>query len=104
LIDHKEIVNIANLASLDLDDEEVTLYASRLRRILAFFQKISDLDDENEEGDADRGNPLLCKERDLCHEGRLRPDRIEPSLPPGALLANTEFSADGFFVVKKVIE
>jgi len=98
LIDREEIVTIANLAALGLSEEEIGLYTSRLSRILEFFEKLSTLDDKGDRRDADHGvHPLRI-------EGPFRRDRAESSLSPDALLGNTEFATNGFFVVRKVIE
>ncbi|MCT4592331.1 MAG: Asp-tRNA(Asn)/Glu-tRNA(Gln) amidotransferase subunit GatC [Candidatus Gracilibacteria bacterium] len=49
MISQDEIKKIANLARLDLTDEEVVKFSNELSSILDYFEKLNELDTENEE-------------------------------------------------------
>ena len=46
-LSHDEVRRIAELAKLDLTDDEVTLYAGQLSKILDYFRKLQELDTSN---------------------------------------------------------
>ncbi|MBE0689677.1 MAG: Asp-tRNA(Asn)/Glu-tRNA(Gln) amidotransferase subunit GatC [Anaerolineae bacterium] len=43
-LSHQEVRRIAELAKLELTDEEVALYAGQLSNILEYFRKLQELD------------------------------------------------------------
>lgn len=43
-LSHEEVRKIAELAKLDLTDDEVALYANQLSSILGYFRKLQELD------------------------------------------------------------
>ena len=55
---------LARLACLDLDDEERSLFAGQLRRMLQAFSPISDLPTDGVEPFAHPGDPLLTIRED----------------------------------------
>jgi len=92
-MDRDSITRVANLAGLDLSDEEIRLLSTQLGRVLDHFNAISALDPDDVDPEIhgqDAGGPV-------------REDRPGMSLPRDELMANTEHEKDGFFSVTRVI-
>jgi aspartyl-tRNA(Asn)/glutamyl-tRNA(Gln) amidotransferase subunit C len=88
-----KVMHVAKLARLDLDESAVELYTKQLGDILTYMETLNRVDTENV-------SPT-------CHatfiDNAFREDRIKPSIPAEEALANAPLSAEGSFVVPKVI-
>lgn len=93
-IDRAQVRHIARLARLRLDDAELDRYAEQLGEIVAYVEKLEELDLEAAEG--------VSHVRELATP--FRPDEPHPSLERAEALANAPDAEDPFFRVPRVIE
>jgi aspartyl-tRNA(Asn)/glutamyl-tRNA(Gln) amidotransferase subunit C len=89
MIDREQVLQVAALARLRLDDEEVERMARELSGILDHIEKISELDLE--------GVPPTSHVVEV--EDALRPDEPQPSLPRDVVLGEAPAVADEGFEV-----
>ena len=94
MISREEVQNVARLARLHLTDEEAERMREQLDAILAYIDKLRELDVEGVEPTA-HAVPLVNVMRD---------DALSPGLPQEAALANAPDRADDFFRVPRIIE
>jgi aspartyl-tRNA(Asn)/glutamyl-tRNA(Gln) amidotransferase subunit C len=89
VIDREEVLHVARLARLQLDDGEVESMARELSGVLDHIARLAalDLDDV----------PPTSHVEEVT--GRLRPDEPVPSLPREVALASAPAVADGGFLV-----
>lgn len=85
---------VANLARLELSEEDVAIFEPQLKGILAYMKKLDAIDVSGIEPTA-HANPVL---------NVTRPDEVRPSLSVEDALLNAPKSANGQFVVPKVVE
>ncbi len=93
-ISKEEVVKVAELARLEFTDEELDRFTEQLGNILAYIQKLAELDTTGVEPTShalDIATPL-------------RDDRVVEWLTQEEALANAPEKEDGFFVVPQVIE
>jgi aspartyl-tRNA(Asn)/glutamyl-tRNA(Gln) amidotransferase subunit C len=86
------VMHIANLAKLQLTDDEIDRYAEQLSDILDYAERLQQLD-------TDAISPTASV---LPLRNVLRPDAVLPSLPREAALAESADTADGQFRVEAV--
>ena len=91
-IDLQEIYQVARLARLKVTAEEAERLAAQLNRILAYMDKLNELETTAIEPMA-HALPLT---------NAFRADEVKPSLPPEEALANAPQRRDEFFTVPKV--
>lgn len=94
MISREEVQQVARLARLSLTDEELERMRAQLDAILAYIDKLRELDVEGVEPTS-HAVPLVNVTRD---------DDITPVLPPEAALANAPDRAGEFFRVPRIIE
>jgi len=92
-IDRKTVEHIAELAKLQLTDDEIELYAGQLSAILDYAEMLQKVDT-----DAIPPTASVLPLRNV-----LRPDEAQASLPRDAALANTADKVDGQFRVEAVM-
>lgn len=90
----EEVLHIARLARMKLDDASVTRLSQQLSGILEHFSALAALPTEGIEPTA---HPLPLG-------NIMRADEVEPSLSQAAILANAPEQEDGFFRVRAVLE
>ena len=89
MIDRVQVLHVARLARLRLDDDEVARMSGELSKILDHVEKIGELDLE--------GVPPTTHVVEVS--GALRPDEPRPSLPRETVLETAPaVAADGFSV------
>ena len=93
-IDRDMVEHIANLAKLQLTDDEIELYAEQLSAILEYAERLQALDT----------GAIPPTASVLPLRNVLRSDAVRPSLEPDEVLANAADSADGQFRVEAVLE
>jgi aspartyl-tRNA(Asn)/glutamyl-tRNA(Gln) amidotransferase subunit C len=93
-IDRETVEHIADLAKLQLTEEEITRYAEQLSAILDYAERLQELDT-----DAIPPTASVLPLRNV-----LRPDAILPSLPRDKSLANAADAADGQFRVEAILD
>ncbi len=96
-ISEKEVRYIAELAHLNLSDEEIRAYQGDLEEILTYVDKLDELDTASVE-------PMSHVLYPGAEEAALREDRLEPGLSREQALSNAPLSGAGHFKVPLVIE
>lgn len=96
-ITEKEVRYVADLANLALSEEEIRKYCADLDEILAYVEKLNEVDTSEVEAMAQ-----VIFEMD--ETATLRPDRVTPSFSSPAALADAPLSGAGQFKVPKVVE
>ena len=92
-ITNSEIKHVAQLARLEVDDQEVEQMASQLDKILGYVDKLNELD-------TDGVKPTTHA---LSVTNAFRDDTLRPSLPQEKALENGPLQDGSAFVVPKVI-
>lgn len=89
MIDREQVLHVARLARLHLDDEEVARMSEELSNVLGHIERISELDLD--------GVPPTSHVIEVGNA--LRPDEVTPSLPREVALEAAPAVADGGFKV-----
>jgi aspartyl-tRNA(Asn)/glutamyl-tRNA(Gln) amidotransferase subunit C len=92
-ITREQIIHVAELARLDLDEGAVALYTKQLGDILTHMDTLNRLDTE---GVPPTSHAIFIK-------NAFRDDAIKPSIPVERALTNAPLSEGGSFVVPKVV-
>ncbi|HOP99298.1 MAG TPA: Asp-tRNA(Asn)/Glu-tRNA(Gln) amidotransferase subunit GatC [Acetivibrio clariflavus] len=91
----KDIIeHVANLARLNLTEEEKSALASDMEQIISYVDKLNELDTSNVEP-TNHVIPIT---------NVFREDKAEASYPREKILANAPSSQDGCFKVPKIVE
>lgn len=90
----EEVLHIAHLARVGLDEAEVAKFQEQLSEILDHFQALAELDTEGVEPTS---HPLPL-------ESVMRADEVRPSLSRDEVLANAPLVEDGALRVRAVLE
>ena len=93
-LSHEEVRRIAELARLDLTDDEVALYAQQLSSILQHFQRLQAIDTSHIEPTASV----------LPLKNVFREDKALPPLSPNEVVANAPDKVDHQFRVSAVLD
>lgn len=93
-LSHEAVRWIADLAKLELTDDEVERYAGQLSHILQHFERLQALDTSHIEPTASV----------LPLKNVLRPDVAAAPLPPEAVIANAPDALDNQFRVSAVLD
>lgn len=93
-ITKQTVEHVAKLARLAITEAEKEAFSRQLSDILAYVEKLNELKTEGVEPTATV----------LGQTNVFREDKARPSLPVEKVLANAPESAEGFFVVPKIIE
>lgn len=93
-LSHDEVRKIAELAKLELSDEEVTLYAGQLSSILQYFRKLQEVDTSHIEPTASV----------LPLKNVFRDDTPQPPLTPEEVIANAPDALGTQFRVSNVLD
>ncbi|QLC34478.1 Asp-tRNA(Asn)/Glu-tRNA(Gln) amidotransferase subunit GatC [Halarchaeum sp. CBA1220] len=86
-VDAEEVRHVADLARVDLDEEEVERFADQFAGILEHFEALEEV-------------PDVAAEPELVNV--MRPDDVEESLDQEEALENAPETEDGFFKGPKV--
>jgi len=92
-ISREQIVHVAKLARLHLDDAAVELYTKQLGDILTYMDTLNRLDTT---GVAPTSHAIFIN-------NAFRDDEVKPSIPVERALTNAPESEQGNFVVPKVV-
>ncbi len=93
-VDKATVARIANLARIEIRDDELEPLAGELSHILGWIEQLREVDTENVEP--------MTSVTDI--PPRMRPDEVTDGNRPEDILANAPERQDGFFVVPKVVE
>ncbi len=86
-VDPEEVRHVADLARVDLDDEEVEQFAGQFADILSYFETLDEV-------------PEVERETDLTNV--MRADEVREGLSQEEALANAPETEDGYFKGPKV--
>jgi len=89
----KDVEHIAKLAKLEFNEDEKAKFTDQFNEILAFMEKLNELDTSNVE-------PLSHV---IELQNVFREDAVKPSIPTEEALQNAPAKTDKFFKVPKVI-
>ncbi len=92
-ISEKEVEHIANLARIELTEEEKRNFTEQFNTILEYFEIINDLDTEDV--------PPTSHVLDVTNA--FREDKVSPSLAVEEVLKNASKKERGFFKAPKII-
>jgi len=93
-LNREQVLHIAELAKLELDEEETALFAGQLSEILEYAETINQLDT-----DAIPPTAQAIEMRNVT-----RPDRVEPSLTPDEALRNAPDRRDDLVRVRAIFD
>ncbi len=96
-ITEKEVRYVADLANLSLTEEEVRRYCADLDEILAYAEKLNEID-------TSRVEPMAQVLHQMEEGATLRADQVNPSCSSEIALASAPQSGAGQFKVPKVVE
>ncbi|HZT40294.1 MAG TPA: Asp-tRNA(Asn)/Glu-tRNA(Gln) amidotransferase subunit GatC [Bryobacteraceae bacterium] len=96
-ITEQQVRYVADLANLELTEDEIRRFTHDLSDILRHIDKLSELDTSGVE-------PMAQVLFEADETATLRPDREAPPLSNQEALANAPLSGQGYFKVPKVIE
>ena len=89
-----DVKYVAHLARLRLTPDEEKKFGEQLGQVLGYVEKLKELDVSNVEPTA-HAMPLV---------NVTRPDEIRPSIPHEDALRNAPATANGLFIVPKIVE
>lgn len=90
----KDVEHVANLARLELSEEEKAVFTEQLNAILKYAEQLNKLDTDGVEPTS-HAIPLFNVTRD---------DEVRPSLPIEQVMANAPEEEDGQFRVPAIME
>lgn len=93
-ITHKDVEAVAQLARLELGENDIEKFTGQLNAILDYFALLDKL---NTDGVEPTAHVLPLK-------NVMRPDRVGPSLAREEALANAPEQEDGYFKVPSILE
>jgi aspartyl-tRNA(Asn)/glutamyl-tRNA(Gln) amidotransferase subunit C len=93
-ITRAEVEHVAKLARLELTDEEKETFTGQMDAILAYVDKLNELDTSN----------IIPTAHAVPMENAFREDQVVASIGVDNALANAPDRVEGFFRVPKVIE
>ena len=93
----KDVIYVAELAHLELTEEEIKRFQPQLEAILEYAQKLNQLDTTNVE-------PMAQVLAEGALDSSLRPDTTQGSLPQSVAVASAPEGGEIHFKVPSVIE
>jgi aspartyl-tRNA(Asn)/glutamyl-tRNA(Gln) amidotransferase subunit C len=93
-ITREQVQQVATLARLELNEEELGLFTGQMDAILAYVEKLNELDTAG----------IVPTSHAVPMENAFRDDTVRPSIGVDKALANAPDRVESFFRVPKVIE
>lgn len=88
-----QVKHVAQLANLNLTEEEISKYGEQLSQILEYVEQLKKVDTENIEPTFNVSGQVSI----------LHNDEVIPALSQQEVLANVEEKKNGMFVVKRIM-
>jgi aspartyl-tRNA(Asn)/glutamyl-tRNA(Gln) amidotransferase subunit C len=105
MVSDKDVSYVAELAHLELTDEECARMLKDLNSILGYIDRLSELDTSDVEPMAQVASRHGERTDEAARFGyAMRPDELRPCLPREDAMQNAPASDGTFFKVPKVIE
>jgi len=92
-ITKQEIYNVANLARLNISENQVDLFCNQLDNILEYMEKLNKIDTTN----------IKPTTHAIDLSNAFRDDILKPSITSELAIQNAPAKEDSFFVVPKVV-
>ncbi|MDD5887961.1 MAG: Asp-tRNA(Asn)/Glu-tRNA(Gln) amidotransferase subunit GatC [bacterium] len=92
-LSREEVLHVANLARIEIDEEEIAMYQVKLKQLLNEIEKVNEVKSYDEE-------MLICPTDNKCE---LREDIAGEMLAPKEALKNAPRSSGNYFQVPVVI-
>lgn len=89
----EEVLHVANLARIEIDEEEIAMYQLKLKQLLNEIEKINEVKAYDEE-------ILICPTNNKCE---LREDKTGAMIEPKEALKNAPRNSGNYFQVPVVI-
>lgn len=93
-LSREQVLHIAELARLQLTDDETDLFVEQLSAILAYAEQLNDLDTD----------AIPPTAQVLTLRNVLREDVVQPCLTPDEALANAPARQEDYFKVRAILE
>jgi len=93
-MDKATVANVARLARIKLNEEELDLYTNELSGILDWIEQVQAVNTDGVEPMSSVVERLLPEREDVVTDGNIQED----------VLANAPEAAHGYYVVPKVVE
>ena len=93
-LSHDQVLHIAELARLTINEEETARFAEQLSEILDYMDKLKSVDTADVPPTA----------HPLARQNVTREDKVRPSLSHDEALDNAPKQQDGFFQVRRILE
>ena len=93
-LSREQVMSIADLAKLDLSEQEIEQYAGQLSAVLDYASSLEQLDTKD----------IPPTATVLPLENVMRDDTVQPSLPRDVVVANAPDAMEGQFRVDAVLE
>jgi aspartyl-tRNA(Asn)/glutamyl-tRNA(Gln) amidotransferase subunit C len=93
-MDKATVANVARLARIKLNEEELDLYTNELSGILDWIEQLQTVNTDGVEPMSSVVERLLPEREDVVTDGNIQED----------VLANAPEAAHGYYVVPKVVE
>lgn len=90
----EDVAHVARLARLNVDEGDLVCFVPQLNGILAWIEQLGEVDTGNVEPMSTVGDLTLPLRKDEVSDGGIQQD----------VLANAPESAEGYYVVQKIIE
>ncbi len=104
MVSEQDVSYVADLAHLDLTAEERARMLKDLNSILAYIERLNQLDTTNVEPMAQVANRYGTAKDGDAFGYAMRPDELRPCLPHQEAMSNAPQTDGTFFKVPKVIE
>ena len=92
-LNREEVLHIARLSRLGLDEAEVDKFSEQLSHLLENFEILQQVDT----------NGVMPTAQSIALENVTRSDKDEESLPPDSVLANAPQREGEFFIIHPVL-
>lgn len=92
-ISKEEVLHVADLARLDMDEVSIDIFANQIDKILESIDALNSIDTTDVEPTSHA----------ISLSNAFREDEVSPSFDRDAVLANAPETEDGFFLVPKVV-
>lgn len=93
-ISKDQVLHVAHLARLDINDEEAEIFTNQLDRIISMAEKLDELNTEN----------IKPTSHVFAQENILREDIVEEGLPIDLVMKNVPKHQDGQIKVPSILE
>jgi len=92
-ISKEEVLHVANLARLDIDEPSIELFAEQIGKVLEYVDTLNRVETTDVEPTSHA----------ISLSNAFREDKVQPALDRDTALSNAPVVEDGFFLVPKIV-